>query len=272
MAMRKSTGFLLIFFLLTVGCGLSEYEKRMDQQGQALRRFDEESKALSDPLEYPLLIDAKTTAAKPILPVDFFLRPPKGTDSKAKDLELAAPGKAPLVRYPGPADFNVLVSTYRLAQDAKDAKDPKQIKQGEMTAKEFQHRVREALTRFYEKEFRKPIDWSRAEKTDKKSYQVPQTKGPAVNLIFDYQTLTDDPYPGKNTPQDPKIKPKNEYHDFRLFFYQTPHYQAAIIYQIPADKRKDAAINSGVDYSIRSLALAPESGNRRLEWAKRKKK
>lgn len=266
--MRLTFGLLsLLILYLAAGCGLSDYEKRMDQQSLALKLFDEENKTLGDPLDFPMLIDVKSSAAKPILLVEFFLRPPKGTQSKPKNPEKESPGKVPLICYSGPAGNNVLVSTFRIAQDAKV---PKKV-EGQMTPKEFQHQVREALARFYEKEIKKPIDWSRAEKTEKKTVQVPSGKGPLLNLIFDYQTLTDDPDPGRKTPPPPG-KTKDDYHDFRLFFYQTGIEQAAIVYQIPSLKRNDSEINKAVEFSIRSLALGMEASKKRQEFNKRKKR
>jgi hypothetical protein len=259
---------------LAGGCGLSEYEKRMDQQDLALKRFDEESKALGEPLDSPMLIDVKTSAARPILVVEFFLRPPKGTHSKAKDAEEAKSGQAPLVCYPGPPGFNVLVSTQGIGQQVKEKKEGKDKKKdtpGTMTTKEFQHQVRAALARFYDKEFKKRIDWSRADKTDKRTVVSQPLKGAPVNLIFDNQTLTDDPDPAGKNVSTKAPAAKDQYHDFRLFFYQTGAEQAAVIYQIPAAKRNDPEVNKGVDFSLRTLALGFDSLIKRQEFQKRKR-
>jgi hypothetical protein len=175
----------------------------------------------------------------------------------------------PLFCYPGPPGFNVLVSTQGIALEDKNPKP----QEGKTRSKEFQPKVREALARFYEKEFKKPIDWSRADKTEKRTVQVQSTKGQPLNLIFEYQTLTDDPDPQKkNQPKDGLAKTKDNYHDFRLYFYQPGKEQAAIIYQIPSTKRNDRETNKGVDFSIRTLVLGVESGKKYQEFAKRRMK
>ncbi len=260
------TGGLLTFScisLLAAGCGLSEYEKRIDQQSQALKRFDEESKALGEPLDLPMHVDIKG-AADPVLKVDFYLRPPKGTASQPTDPKAPGTRKVALVHYPGPPGFNVLVSTSRIAPEAKDqkAKDQK-AKDGEMTAKEFQQQVRLALADFYMTEYKKAIDWSGVGKTDKRTFSVQPAKGPALNLTFEFQNLTDDPDPGK--------KETSKYTDFRLYFYEAGNEQAAVIYQIPASKRADPEVNKGVDFSIRTLALGFDSMSKRMEYKKRKR-
>ena len=45
--------YVIASLFLAVGCGLDDYEKRIDTQSVALKKFDEESKALGEPLELP---------------------------------------------------------------------------------------------------------------------------------------------------------------------------------------------------------------------------
>jgi hypothetical protein len=267
MLFRRSAGVCIFFSYLVAGCGLSDYEKRVDQQIVALKRFDEENKALEDPLDMPLFVDPKAPFAKPVLWVEFYLRPPKGTATKATGLEDPKPGTFPLVRYPGPAGFNVLVSTARI--DAGKGGKPLL---GAMTPKEFQHQVRQALAGFYAKEFKRGIDWSTAVKTEKKSVAGVSPKGTPINLAFDFQTLTDDPDPTrKTTSKGPKDKVTDTYHDFRLYFYQTGNEQAAITYQIPASRRNDGEVRQKEDFSIQSLALAAEANIKRDAFRRRKR-
>ena len=266
MLLRRRGIWMLALIFLSAGCGLSEYEKRMDRQNVALKRFDEENKALEDPLDAPMFVDPKAPIGQAVLPVEFYLRPPKGTVIKAKDLEEPKPGKFVLVHYPGPAGFNVLVTTGKTPADEKNPK-PK-----EMTPKEFQHRVRQALAGFYQMEYKKPFDFSKFEKTEKKTIPSVSAKGAPINLNFDYQAITDDPDPGrKNIAKDPKDKSADPYHDFRLYFYQTAGEQAAIIYEMPAAKRNDGEANLKVDFSIRSLALGADAMIKRHNYRKHKR-
>jgi len=73
---------LLLLAVAPAGCGLSGYEKKMQETDARIQRFDEEmkqfveaSKLLGDPVEFPI------GEAKP--PTPLFLRPPKSVQSKA---------------------------------------------------------------------------------------------------------------------------------------------------------------------------------------------
>src|SRR5262249_20807213 len=155
----------------------------------------------------------KKTGSRSALPVDFYLRPQKGTKPQPAGGPFQ-PQDFALFRYPGPAGFNVLVAASKVAKDVKDAKakDPKVKKVG-MTTKEFQQKVRQALAEFYAKEFKKPSPLSLAEKTDRIEVTVFSAKGPPTKRVFENQILTDDPDPVKNKPAGPD-KFRDDYHDF----------------------------------------------------------
>ena len=72
--------------LAAAGCGLSDYEKKMQEADARLQRFDAENALLGEPLALP--------TGDAALPADLFLRPPKGIAKNPED-----PKQAPL-RYP----------------------------------------------------------------------------------------------------------------------------------------------------------------------------
>jgi hypothetical protein len=94
---------LALTLFLGAGCGLGDYEKLMENEQKRLEEFDkteaEEAKYLGDPLEMPKKqVVRKDDKGKPekdpkgeiiydevdALPVEFFLRPPKGIKEKAE--------------------------------------------------------------------------------------------------------------------------------------------------------------------------------------------
>ena len=69
---------LALGLLLLAGCGLSEYEGKMAEEQERLRYVDEENKYLEGPLRFSPEKKEADKDAKPILPGEVFLRPPKG--------------------------------------------------------------------------------------------------------------------------------------------------------------------------------------------------
>jgi hypothetical protein len=84
---RRSPRWALLVAALAAlalsGCGLAEYEKKMEEAEARLKRFDAENNLLGDPLALPTG-DAAPSA-------DLFLRPPKGVAKNPDD-----PRQAPL--------------------------------------------------------------------------------------------------------------------------------------------------------------------------------
>ena len=66
-----------LFILSVSGCGLSDYESRMDAQRARVQKFDDANNRLGDPIAMPM-IQVKGGAAQPAWPFDIFLRLPKG--------------------------------------------------------------------------------------------------------------------------------------------------------------------------------------------------
>lgn len=72
---RPSPPWLAGLLLLAAGCGVSEYEAKMQETQRRVQRFDEESKLLDSPLTIPTP-PAKDKNAPP--PPLLFVRPPRG--------------------------------------------------------------------------------------------------------------------------------------------------------------------------------------------------
>ena len=95
--------------LAPAGCGLAEYEKKMGEAEARVKRFDDESRLLGDPLTLP------PPADKNAPPPDVFLRPPKGV---AKDPQA---GEGPYAHYA--ATSGVCADLFLLFGNPSDNRD-----------------------------------------------------------------------------------------------------------------------------------------------------
>src|SRR5262249_12150654 len=66
--------------LLAAGCGLSEYERKMANEQERVKRFDREMELLGDAISPPTKWDEKTQTYVPLL--EMFFRPPHGISTK----------------------------------------------------------------------------------------------------------------------------------------------------------------------------------------------
>ncbi len=96
-----------IALLALTGCGVADYEKKMQDAEVRVQRFDEENRLLGEPLFLPAHTDKEEGA-----PIDVFLRPPKGVETKDK----TQPGE---LEYHYPATSGVCTDLY-LSFGAKD--------------------------------------------------------------------------------------------------------------------------------------------------------
>jgi hypothetical protein len=160
---RHST-LLLAAALAAAGCGLSDYEKKMQEADARLQRFDEKNKALGDPVTFP------SGEAAP--PVDVFLRPPKGVAKEPSQQQ----GDPP---FHFPASGGVCSDVYLMFGNPKDDDDPlkKQI-QGWLAAEPSWQR------RQVESPGRAPLTFDAAEIADPR----PPNNAPAAYLAFIHQT------------------------------------------------------------------------------------
>jgi hypothetical protein len=246
--------------LAAAGCGLSDYEKHMDEQQAYVKIFDEENQLLGDPLEAPvLMVKQKNIVTKEqALPAEFFARPPKGIASKVADKDGPFIFQyVRLYRYAGPAGYNVLVTTGQVAAEKKDAKP---VVKGVPTKKEFQHQVRRALVEFYRAQFGRSMPWLAAEyaKTKQEVRSIPVPGGAPVQMTFEVLALAD--RPGTKLGSQ-----------FFVYFTSTPLYQGAIIYQVPAEKSQDPDLAKALNYSLNTFALSPNANKKRQDYRRRRK-
>ena len=96
--------------LALAGCGIADYEKKMQEAEVRVQRFDEENRLLGDPLILPPHKDMEGP------PFDVFLRPPKGVANKDK----TQPGELGY-HYPAASGyFTDLYLTFGSPDDGRD--------------------------------------------------------------------------------------------------------------------------------------------------------
>jgi hypothetical protein len=153
---------LALLLLGAAGCGLSDYQSRMDKNREWVREFDEANRGLDDPIETPSVPlpkpkdppkDAKEPAkeepkeAKPAWLFDVFLRLPKGFGTTPKD-KIPYLSPFPCYRYAGAEPGHDILIAANVVADRKAKEDPAI---GKYYPEDFRHFVRRAIEQFYAK-------------------------------------------------------------------------------------------------------------------------
>src|SRR5262245_24400198 len=197
--------------IILVGCGLSDYEKRIDEQRERLKLFDEESALLFDIIAMPTGKDAYGNEIKK--PFDVFLRLPIGFAGKFDGPKaIFTAEKQMLFRYSSDKpDKNILVAWARVAE--KDGKTPPQL--DELTPEDFRNRVRGALSDFITRTYSVGGNLPDFQQLKKDPRQVVRNGMPRT---LDFESISFD---------DAR---QNRY---LVFFQVWSDRQAAVIYQVP---------------------------------------
>jgi len=101
----------LIALPALAGCGIADYEKKMQDAEVRVQRFDDENKLLGEPLLLPAKTDKEEGA-----PIDVFLRPPIGVVNKDK----TQPGE---LAYHYPATSGACTDLYLTFGSKDDGRD-----------------------------------------------------------------------------------------------------------------------------------------------------
>jgi hypothetical protein len=238
--------------LAGAGCGLSDYEQRMDAQRARMKLFDEESKQLDDAIEIPTRKDGDKDVS--VWPFDVFLRLPKGYAATPKEYVY---NKLVLCRYAAKEGHNVFVAAGLLVDRNKN----NQYKPGEWPADDFRLNVRGALQEFYKQEMKYFITFPAA-KLERQTIQPASwqaDKLPALSV--EREAFTDQ----INTAF-------KEHSVFRIYHHHQDKHQVAVVYQYPKSQESDAPLNASIDWSIKTLDIGPTAPSRRAALAGRRKR
>lgn len=249
---------LLLGVLALAGCGLGDYEQRIDTQREYLKLFEEENQLLGDPLEIPMrkVFNAGILEnVVPAMPQPFFLRPPKGFSSDAKDSD--APFQfqnVSLYQYPGPEGYNILATTSMIAVETI-GKPPK----GAVTVKDFHHQVRGALVDFYQRTYGQSMPWlSQTPKLKKMIRSIPVPGHVPRQVTVETETLGDRP-----GAKDGSL--------FHVYFFVNESAQGVLAYQIPAQVNDDPIVVRTLNASLNTYELGQDGTRKRTEYRRQRK-
>lgn len=247
--------FLLLAFtgaLSAAGCGLGDYEDRIEATRKRIKVFDEENKALGDIIDYPgKKVDDKDV---PLWPFEVYLRLPKGVAGSATSGKEYPSGNLSLFKYAGSAGNNVLVAAGNLVEKNKEGK----YGPGDFTAVDFRWALLLGLKKFYQDEYRFFLDIPPSLKfTPDKRQPIGPSGDPLPTMAFDAAAITDE-----------ANKDVKENSVFLVYHYQHPSgRQAGVIYQFPKRLLQDEATLKALDYSLKSLDVG-NAAKKRADFKK----
>jgi hypothetical protein len=243
----RGTRLAALMVVLLCGCGLADYEKRMDEQRERLRILDEEATLLGDLIDLPSGKDMYGNQVK--VPFEIFLRLPRsvsGAYTGAKAIYYSA--KQPLYRYYGKGDMNVFVAWAKVPdKNAKPLED-------EVRPEDFRDRVRGGLQDFITREYRlnaSPPEFDQLKK-DRRTVVRDGRK-----RVLDFESLMFD---------DPRAQTPSR---FIVYVQQWSDRQAAVIYQAPV-QQVDQQYMRIVDISLRTLEITGIAKQQRFAFKRKK--
>jgi hypothetical protein len=250
--------------LSACGCGLRDYESKIDDRRYYLALYDEENKYLnsvgvSAPREK---IKGATKNYWPN-PLDIYLKVPKeiSTTLQEKDGSSAyfqgdPPSEMRLFRYGAGRDYAVFVALGFITPAVKEkGKNPRPQ---EWPIAAFRDQVRGALMDYCRKELRHnpteiPLFDRNTSKTEVAPPSPERTGSPLPAVSFDslafYVTLP----PSKNDTG------RTLQYRFEAYFHQEEGRQAAVIYQMPKSFETDDDYRKANEWSLKSFAIDPNT-------------
>jgi hypothetical protein len=251
---RRGRWLALLFVPAAVvfsGCDLGDYEKREDEERIRVAYFDNESRAVIEPINLPrrkIPVGITNKQGKkdtklepnPVVKLDVFLRPPKGYSSRILKDDDATPYNNILYRYAAPRN-----SAYNLFIAA--ANDKKK------TLEDFHKEVRNALVDFYKQEYKRPVKFAaKPTKTDQRQpLKTRYNPPPATN--FQKVTYSDDLKEGGQ--------------EFHVFFYKAGADQVALVFQMPAGEAP--RLQDVLDYSLKTFDIRTGAASKRRAYQSR---
>ncbi|MFO0864337.1 MAG: hypothetical protein U0744_06710 [Gemmataceae bacterium] len=288
-------GLLALAAFLVVGCGISDYEERMDHQRKRAAIFDDETKYLNEPIAPPMLPQVKGKNPTIAFPFEVHLRAPIFVKPKRPGLipkkgEKLDPTADPeldntfayqnlkLSWYAGDdKSFAMLVG----AADLLAKNPPGKIVPNKMTADEFKGRLPGALGAYYQKarggkattlQIPPLLKW-----TEEKVRPV-TSLGEGSPITYSKAVLHENP--GTETNPDPI--------GFQIYYWSDERLarQVAIVYQLPAEMIADKAefpakksrtyrysaamAQEAIKFSLRSLATGEDAVKKRKDYVAKK--
>jgi hypothetical protein len=234
---RPAPALLTVLALLAAGCGLDDYERRMDEERARVKALLEENKHLGEQFVPPSNLEEPDPEKQPALQrAEVFLRLPRGisptpAEEPAKDptqLPVREPptrsGTTDLYRCPGPKGYNVFVAA------TIDEKMPSDQFRGEVLA---------ALRDYWTKKAKRLLPVEGRTPTTR-VLQPGLWRGTKLPPVKVGEVLFDEPPGTQNGSR------------FAAYFHQAEGRQLAVIYQVPL---ADSSARAAIERSIATVAL-----------------
>jgi hypothetical protein len=227
--------------LILSGCGLADYENRIDKQRTRLSVYDEESKYLGAMLELPP--SPKRNAPGPF-PFDVFVRLPRGiAGTTAEKNGTYLINSQFIFRYLGNDGQNVFLT----AALAAPPDEPTNMERGEWTPEDFRSSFELALGTIIK-------GFPPARETFEHHVRPPTTGPQLPDLIFDESTFEDGPGRKDGTY-------------VAVYTHQRRGRLIAMAFQVPQARKNDIAVQRGIDLCLRSLDISENAAAKRTAYA-----
>ncbi len=240
------------------GCGLGDYQRRMDEQRARVQDFDEANRVLDDPVERPKIqipekLDAPATET-PAWPFDPFLRLPKGYGTTFKD---KGPYNNFFFRYTGGRE-----GAHAVFLAAASVVDPKGKEEfGSYMSATFLSYVKPALERYLLDTYKAPIALKEKAKPERREVKVvtpyPDPAG-ISKLSYTLHTYTDE--------GNANLK---EHTAFDCYVHERGGRQMCIAVHRPLQP-SSGALKTSIEASLGSLDITPDAAAKRAEYKKAK--
>jgi hypothetical protein len=271
--MKRTPRFLFWAAILPVvsGCGLSDYQSRMDKERERVQQFDDVNKLLDEPIDVPYTLIPGAKEEAKTWPFDVFLRLPKGYGVKDKDKrpygrEYFDKGERKIFpfffRYAGGSE-----GAYGIFIAAASVAEPKQKETnfGEYTTDNFSLAIKPSLENYCQ-DVLKQIPPSLQLKSKPESKEIkqftPYPDLPGVRRIpYTFFTFTDEGNKQLNAQQHSAF-------DVYLYVHERTARQICIVVHRPMHSNL-ATLKPAVEACLGTLDLG-DAVNKRAEYKKAK--
>jgi len=235
---------LILLLGCAAGCGMPDYEQRMDAQRKRITEFDDANRTLEDPIDMTV---AKKGDGKEesMWRFDYFLRLPKGYGKTPKD-KTPYYEPFPFYRYAGTDENNNIFVAANVVADPK----VKEKVAGEYHAVNFRLFIRAAIAEYYLKSTKTKLNVAdRFKLQDRVIAAFSPYPDLAPKLKFDVTTYTD------------------QKTQFDVYVHEAAGKQACIVVQHPA---KAEALPKNIEACLSTLDLSSEAGTKRAQFKRGK--
>jgi len=238
-----------ICLMLAGGCGVSDYQNRLDEQRKRIQGIDEFNNLLDDPIDIPTMQIGVSREEQPAWPFEVFLRLPKGYSATPKD---KTPYYIALFRYAGDdPNFNIFIVAAHIAEP-----DEKQVF-GKYHPKTFKLYVKTALEEYLFKTTKAKVSLvePKEESSDVvKSFAIyPEDAKRILYRQFEYRE------PGGTRTKDVSV--------FRVHLHEDAGKQICVI-EHRLTRTANEAHDNAFKASLRTLDISADAIGKRAQFKK----